>query len=390
MNYDPFKEYLKQSEPDKFYKGYAWHTAIGLQAVDGLTPSKYLIDTALQNIEGKITIDEAQILMDTYYEENPPISDGKRTEEADKVSVRIAKLLSEKAFSFTPNEYISIHRKLFVGIYDHAGKIRDYNISKSEWVLNGNSILYGSASELRATLEYDFSLEKGYSYKGLSMNEIIHHLAIFVSRLWQIHVFSEGNTRTTAVFFIKYLRTLGFQATNDIFAENAWYFRNSLVRANYNDLKNGIHETTEYLELFLKNLLLDEQNELHNRAMHISGKFANYQKPDIQSQKTDIVKEKVDIYKKKPDIQRKKVDIQFSELYADQLANFSSKTIKHIQKMYHSFGTDTFFGRSNVMSVTKLKPARVSELLKELSDAKIIETVIGHGKGKYKFTSHIN
>lgn len=276
MNQDPFKEYLRQSEPDKRDKGYAWHTAIGLQAVDGLKPSKYLIDTAIQNIEGNITMDEAQKLMDTYYEENPKISDNDRTEEADKVSVRIAKLLSEKAFSFTPIEYISIHKKLFTGIYEHAGIIRDYNITKKEWVLNGSTVLYGSASELRATLEYDFSQEKNFSYKGLTLDEIIHHLAIFISRLWQIHIFSEGNTRTTAVFFIKYLRFLGFEATNDIFAENAWYFRNSLVRANYNDFKNGIHKTTEFLELFLRNLLLDEQNELHNRTMHISGTFSKY------------------------------------------------------------------------------------------------------------------
>ena len=146
----------------------------------------------------------------TYYEENPKADAEDRTEEADKVAVRIAKLLSEKAFSFTPNEYISIHKKLFAGIYGHAGNLRDYNITKKEWVLNG---------------------------------------AIFVSRLWQIHVFGEGNPRTTAVFIIKYLRTLGFDVTNDIFAENAWYFRNALARANYNDLKNGVHETTEYLEM---------------------------------------------------------------------------------------------------------------------------------------------
>ena len=166
---------------------------------------------------------------------------------------------------------------------------------KKEWVLNGATILYGSASELRATLDYDFAEEKKFSYKNLSMEEIIHHLAFFVSRLWQIHVFGEGNTRTTAVFFIKYLRTLGFDATNDIFAENAWYFRNALVRANYNDLKNGVHETTEYLELFLRNLLLDEKNELHNRTMHISGKFAEV---DIESGEVDIESTKVDIRNK--------------------------------------------------------------------------------------------
>ena len=286
MNKDPFKEYIKQTEPGKREKGYAWHTAIGLQAVDGLKPSKYLIDTAIKNIEGDISIDEAQDMLNAYYEENPKADTEDRTEEADKVAVRIAKILSEMAFSFTPNEYISIHKKLFAGIYEHAGKLRDYNITKREWVLNGATVLYGSASELRVTLDYDFSEEKKFSYKNLSMDEIIHHLAIFVSRLWQIHVFGEGNTRTTAVFFIKYLRTLGFDVTNDIFAENAWYFRNALVRANYNDLKNGVHETTEYLELFLRNLLLDEKNELHNRSMHISGMFTEV---DSEKGKVDIV-----------------------------------------------------------------------------------------------------
>ena len=271
MNNDPFKEYIRDSEPDKREKGYAWHTAIGLQAVDGLKTSDYLVRTAVRNIEGEISIEEVNALLQSYYEENPARDPEDRTEEADKVSARIAALLSEKAFSFTPNEYISIHRKLFTGIYSHAGRIRDYNITKKEWVLDGDTVIYGTATELRATLEYDLSEEKKFSYKNLSMDEIIHHLAVFISRLWQIHVFGEGNTRTTAVFFIKYLRTLGFDATNDIFAENALYFRNSLVRANYNNLRYGVHETTEYLELFLKNLLLNENHPLHNRTLHISG-----------------------------------------------------------------------------------------------------------------------
>lgn len=269
MDRDPFKEYIRQSEPNKRSKGYAWNTAIGLQAVDGLTPSQYLIDTAVQNIEGSITIEEAQKRIESYYEAKLQLADPERIEEADKVSVRIAGILAEKAFTFSVNEYIAIHRRLFWGIYRHAGQIRDYNITKQEWVLDGATVLYGSASELRATLEYDFSVEKEFSYKGLSMDGIIRHLAFFVSRLWQIHIFGEGNTRTTAVFFIKYLRKLGFDAENEAFAEHAWYFRNALVRANYSNLKEGICETTEYLELFLRNLLLDEKNELSSRKLHI-------------------------------------------------------------------------------------------------------------------------
>ena len=273
MYQDPFKEYIKQSEPNKREKGYAWSTAIGLQAVDGLEPSEHLVKTAIENIEGYITMEDAEKRINSYYKtiENRNVDD--RTEEADKVSVRIASILSEKAFTFSPSEYIGIHKKLFMGIYKHAGKIRDYNITKEEWVLDGETVMYGNASELRQTLEYDFEQEKKFSYKGLNQDEIIEHLAFFISRLWQIHIFGEGNTRATAVFFIKYLRSLGYDATNDIFAENSWYFRNALVRANYTNLKKNIHETTVYLEKFLRNLLLGEKNELKNRYLHVSGAF---------------------------------------------------------------------------------------------------------------------
>ena len=383
MEKDPFKEYLRESEPNKAHKGYAWSTAIGLQAVDGLKPSKYLIDTAIQNIEGKITMKEAQSLIDSYYEERPVhLSDDARTEEADKVSSRIAEILSESAFSFSPNEYISIHRKLFQGIYNHAGKIRDYNITKREWVLDGATVMYGSASELRATFEYDFSQEKDFSYKGLSMDEILHHIAVFISRLWQIHIFGEGNTRTTAVFFIKYLRTLGFVATNDIFAENAWYFRNALVRANYTNLQKGIHETTEYLEVFLRNLLLNEKNELQNRNLHISG-LLNNEKVDIQDTKVDIEKEKVDIEKEKVDIQDVKVDIE--SILSVKGRDFSVKTTVHIHRIFEKFGFDEVFGRSAVMQLLELKSSGASKLLSNLVQADLIEPVFGHGKGKYKF-----
>ena len=229
--------------------------------------------------------------------------------------------------------------------------------------------------ELRATLEYDFSQEKDFSYKGLSMDEIIHHLAVFVSRLWQIHIFGEGNTRTTAVFFIKYLRTLGFSATNDIFAENAWYFRNALVRANYTNLQKGIHETTEYLEAFLRNLLLNEKNELHNRKLHING-LLNEEKVDIGDTKVDIENEKVDI-------QDPKVDIE--SVLSEKGSDFSVKTTVHIHRLFERFGFDEVFGRSAVMEILELKSSGASKLLSNLVQADIIEPVSDHGKGKYKF-----
>lgn len=404
MKRDPFEEYLKESEPDKANKGYAWSTAIGLQAVDGLKTSEYLIDTAIQNIEGKITMREAQELINSYYEERPAhFSDEERTEEADKVSSRIAGLLSETAFSFSPNEYISIHRKLFMGIYSHAGKIRDYNITKKEWVLDGATVMYGSASELIATLEYDFSQEKAFSYKGLSMEEIIHHLAVFISRLWQIHIFEEGNTRTTAVFFIKYLRMLGFTATNDIFAENAWYFRNALVRANYTNLQKGIYETTEYLEAFLRNLLLGERNELHNRNLHISG-VLNTGKVDIEDEKVDIGDEKVDIGDEKVDIEDGKVDIgdgkaevgcesgymggpnaEIEKLFLEKGIAFSAKTTGHILRLFEVVGYDRIFNKTVVKELIGLKDSGASKFLSKLVHADVIGTVPGYGKGKYRF-----
>ena len=276
---DPFEEYIKNLPPSRKEMGQAWSAAIGLQDVDGLKTSEYLYATARKNIDGEITIDEAGKLIDSYYESRQGRTEH-GTEEADKVAQRIAKLLSDKAFVFSPAQYISIHRELFKGIYSHAGKIRDYNITKKEWVLDGDTVSYGHALDLKETLEYDFSQERNFRYNGLTMTEVIHHLSVFISRLWQIHVFGEGNTRTTAVFFIKYLRQLGFEADNDIFAEHSWYFRNALVRANYSNIKKGIYETTEFLELFLQNLLLDGKNELHNREMHVSGMFSKMKEID--------------------------------------------------------------------------------------------------------------
>ena len=269
MHKDPFEEYIRQGESSQYEKAQAWKTAIGLQAVDGLTPSAYLVDLAKKNIEGQMSLQALHTLLENYYESYPHQED--RTAEADVVSLRISELLLEKAFSFTPNEYLSIHKQLFTDIYPHAGSIRDYNITKKEWILDGDTVTYGSVSELGATLLYDIEQEKEFSYANLDISETIRHLATFVARLWQIHVFGEGNTRTTAVFFIKYLRTLGFTVTNDMFADHAWYFRNALVRANYQNLKLGVYRTTGYLERFLQNLLLDEEHVLSNRTMHIHG-----------------------------------------------------------------------------------------------------------------------
>lgn len=239
-------------------------------------------EKARQHIEGDITIDEVKQLVDSYYKSKVARSSSEdRTEEADKVSARITEILSENTFTFSPIEYLAIHRHLFEGIFSHAGQIRDYNITKNEWVLKGATVLYASAGSIRETLEYDFSQEKIFDYKNLNIDEAIRHIARFVSGIWQIHAFGEGNTRTTAVFTIKYLHTLGFNFSNETFANHSWYFRNALVRANYNDLTKGVYATTEFLEKFFRNLILNEQNELKNRNLQID----EIEKEAIQSAK---------------------------------------------------------------------------------------------------------
>jgi fido (protein-threonine AMPylation protein) len=265
--------YKKQAEPTSSERSYNWKTAIGLQAVDHLTPSKYLIDTANENISGKISLDEAEKFIAEYYEHKPPPSNANdRTEEADKVSVRIAQLLAVRTFKLSPVELTSIHRRLFDGLYNFAGKIRDYNISKKEWALKGKSVYYGDFHDIREMLDYDFNQEKKFDYTHLDNKATVEHIIKFISDVWQIHAFGEGNTRTIAVFTIKYLRTFGYEISNNTFEKNSFYFRNALVRANYNDHKQNIKATLLFLNRFFDNLLFGGQNELKNRELQVGYK----------------------------------------------------------------------------------------------------------------------
>lgn len=286
------EEYIRQGEPEQTEKCEIWQTAIGLQDVDGLKTSDYLLDTAKGHIEGKISINEAQRRIQNYYEERSErLEVQAETKEADIVSARIAMLLGERTFQFSPVELLTIHRRLFEGVFEHAGRIRPYNISKREWVLKGDSVIYAACDSIKDTLEYDFYTEKQFSYEGLSLQESVKHLAKFTSDIWQIHPFCEGNTRTTAVFVIKYMKTFGLVVSNDVFAEHSWYFRNALVRANYNNLKNGIHATTEYLELFFSNLLLNTNYELKNRYIHVDYE-SKLKTGNIQSEMKNVLKGK--------------------------------------------------------------------------------------------------
>lgn len=288
------EEYIRQGEPGKVEKSEAWQTAIGLQAVDGLNTSVYLLDTAKDHIEGKITIDEAQKRIQSYYEQRTDRAEiENETKEADIVSARIAKLLGERAFQFSPAEWLTIHRRLFEGVFSHAGQIRQYNISKKEWILSGETVIYADFNSIKDSLDYDFAAERQFSYEGLSLEASVKHLAKFASDIWQIHPFCEGNTRATAVFMIKYMKTFGFWVNNDAFEKNSWYFRNALVRANYNNIRKGIHSTTRFLEMFFSNLLLGTEYELKNRYMHVD----YIDESSIQSAKNESPKCQIDTLK---------------------------------------------------------------------------------------------
>ena len=269
-DFSSFDEYLRQGEPSQKESAENWKTAIGLQAVDGLQPSAYLIDVAKRNIEGEITLDETRKLIDSYYQSKtvrtPKDED---EEEADKVSANIAKILASKTFAFNTNGYVSLHRRIFEGVFKHAGEIRQYDISKKEWVLEGDSVNYLNWEDLRRALDWDIEQEKNFSYKGLSDDEKIEHIAKFISGIWQIHAFREGNTRTTAIFTIQYLRSLGYKVNNEMFAKHSWYFRNALVRANYRNINKDIEYSPIYLVRFFRNLLLKDGWVLKNRYLHI-------------------------------------------------------------------------------------------------------------------------
>ena len=270
QGYIDFDAYIRQGEPTQREAAYAWSTAIGLQAVDGLTTSEYLNELACRNIEGELTMEQVDKLLDSYYESKAAREahdDNKN--EADKSSRNIKKILSVKTVDFTANGFVSLHRRIFEGVFKHAGQLRDYDITKREWVLEGDTVNYLNWEDLRRALDYDIKQEREFSYKGLSQDELITHISSFVSGLWQIHAFGEGNTRTTAVFIIQYLRSIGFDVENDLFAKHSWYFRNALVRANYKSAVKGIDYSSVYLERFFRNLLLGEQWDLRNRYLHV-------------------------------------------------------------------------------------------------------------------------
>ena len=350
MKVDPFKEYLIEPKSTKKELEYSWYTAIGLQKVDGLETSDYLKSVAKDNINGKITIEEAEELIKAYYIEKSDVDSV--TEEVDTSAVNIAKVLEDKSFVFSPTQFLDLHKKIFHNVFTHAGQIRTYNISKKEWVLDGDTVCYCGASLLKETLEFDFEVEKKFDYSKISKEDFIPHIAKFIADIWQIHVFAEGNTRTTAVFLIKYLRKFGYKLANNIFFKNAWYFRNALVRANYSNIEKGVFETTKYLEDFLNNAISNTNKEFKNRHLHIRWN----DNIDIQTDGSDI----------------------------DNL-DLSLSLKRKVSSLVSQLSSYEFFGREEVSKILNVSPSGASKLISKLLSLEILKPVSGHGKGKYCF-----
>ena len=299
-----FDEYYDEAvEPGKRERAFAWATAIGLQDVDGLRPSKYLIKTAKRHIEGEITAAEARRLVDEYYETKLGHDVPADAKEADKVAARIVAIVNMPGFRLSPEYLIGLHAQIFDGVFAHAGKLREVQLTKKEWVLNGDTVEYAPYFDIERSLEYDFEKEKKFRYAGLSGDAKIAHFAAFISGIWQIHPFREGNTRTTGLFAIKYLQSRGYEVTNDLFYEKSWYFRNALVRANYENGKLNVEKTQLPLEEFFKVLLFGEEIELKNRFLRIGADYGSsvaaatgkLHRRDVGVKQKDVVASPVDV-----------------------------------------------------------------------------------------------
>ena len=360
-----FDEYLRQGEPSQKESAENWKTAIGLQAVDGLQPSAYLIDVAKRNIEGEITLDETRKLIDSYYQSKtvrtPKDED---EEEADKVSANIAKILASKTFAFNTNGYVSLHRRIFEGVFKHAGEIRQYDISKKEWVLEGDSVNYLNWEDLRRALDWDIEQEKNFLYKGLTDDEKIEHIAKFVSGIWQIHAFREGNTRTTAIFTIQYLRSLGYKVNNEMFVKHSWYFRNALVRANYRNINKDIEYSPIYLVRFFRNLLLGESWVLKNRYLHIDPTDEWKVQPRLATPQV-------------PHTPHQKVDRKGGQKTEKVGRKGGQKTKESILSLIAS---DPFVTTNEMSKRLKINRSAISKHIKKLKEDHIIER-IGPDKG---------
>ena len=266
--------YIEEEYSLNYVKQLQWDAAIGLQEVDSLKPSKYLKKLSEENVNGEKTIYEVEHELKEYYIEKEKINDINHNElECDLVSTRIVQLLEDEKFKLSVDFLRYIHGYLFKDIYDFAGQFRKIDFSKHELILNNDSALYGDCKTLKESLEYDISLERVKNYKEMNIVEVINNITDFSSRIWQTHPFREGNTRTTAIFIIKYLISLGYQVDNTLFKDKSVYFRNVLVRSNYFNYEKNVKEDNSYLIKFYENLLLGKNNNLQSKDLIVKELF---------------------------------------------------------------------------------------------------------------------
>ena len=266
--------YIEEEYSLNYVKQLQWDAAIGLQEVDSLKPSKYLKKLSEENVNGEKTIYEVEHELKEYYIEKEKINDINHNElECDLVSTRIVQLLEDEKFKLSVDFLRYIHGYLFKDIYDFAGQFRKIDFSKHELILNNDSALYGDCKTLKESLEYDISLERVKNYKEMNIVEVINNITDFSSRIWQTHPFREGNTRTTAIFIIKYLVSLGYQVDNTLFKDKSVYFRNALVRSNYFNNEKNVRDDNSYLIKFYENLLLGKNNNLQSKDLIVKELF---------------------------------------------------------------------------------------------------------------------
>ena len=267
-------DYIETETPKNYVKQLEWDMAIGLQEVDNLKPSKYLEKLLRENVIGEKTIYEVEHELKQYYIEKDKTDKTIQDEfECDLVSTRIVQLLEEDNFELSVDYIKNIHKYLFKDVYEFAGEFRKVDFSKHERILNNDSVAYGDYKLLEQSLDYDITLEKNKNYNEMNIVDVINNITDFSSRIWQIHPFREGNTRTTALFIEKYLVSLGYDVDNTMFKEKSVYYRNALVRSNYFNNYLNIKQDNSFLIKFYENLLLGKNNNLHSRDLIVEELF---------------------------------------------------------------------------------------------------------------------
>lgn len=352
--------YQNIEEPDKRQKYNNWSISKGLQQVDGLSTSPYLDKLASDNIEGRISSSDVTRLVNSYYEVKADRKEVDEYKEADIVSARINEILSSGGFTLSLEEYKSIHKRLFDGVIDNAGEFRSNNIYKREWVLDGDTVTYGDVSNIESNIESCIRGERLTRYSSMDDEEIYFHLSRFVSELWKAHPFSEGNTRTTAVFAIKYFRSRGYDIDNRPFQNHSWYFRNALVRANYSSIPKKVDTDLSFLEEFLTCAITGRVGTFRNRDLHIYARRTGLDKSSSGDSLDNAILKEIC---KNRQITRKQLAEKFLT---------SEKTIeRHLKKLNISFEGPAKTGHW-------LLPSKADDIIPEIDEEQVVlDEIIG-------------